>query len=199
MDTTPHKSEDVTILMNAAAGGDRGAADRLLPLVYEQLRKAAQVDLAGERSGHTLSATALVHEAYLRLVGPARWLGGGGALLRGGCGGDAAGAAGPCEKARGRERRGSRGGRGRVEFASVAELAVAEDPEEIVSFDGALRRLEVESGEMRPGVCWLRFFLRLSVEQTAQAMGVSERTVNRLWTFARAWLHRAVREEERKD
>jgi len=62
--------EDATILMNAAASGDKDAADRLLPLVYDQLRKAAHFDLAGERAGHTLSATALVHEAYLKLVWP---------------------------------------------------------------------------------------------------------------------------------
>ena len=200
MDTTPHKSEEVTILMNAAAGGDQEAADRLLPLVYEQLRKAAQRDLAAERSGHTLSATALVHEAYLKLVGPRE-------VAWGGRGHFYAAAAEAMRrvlldhaKARGREKRGGIDGRarGRVEFASVAELAVAEDPEEIVSFDGALRRLEVESGDAAR-VVQLRFFAGLSVEQTAQAMGVSERTVNRLWTFARAWLHRAVREEERKE
>ena len=70
MSTTPPQPEDATQLMVAAAGGDKTAADRLLPLVYEQLRKAAQLGLADERAGHTLSATALVHEAYLKLVGP---------------------------------------------------------------------------------------------------------------------------------
>ncbi len=70
MSPTPPQPEDATVLMFAAAGGDKTAADRLLPLVYEQLRKAAQLGLAGEREGHTLSATALVHEAYLKLVGP---------------------------------------------------------------------------------------------------------------------------------
>src|SRR5689334_11151503 len=64
------ESEDATVLMNAAAGGDKASADRLLRLVYEQLRKAAHLRLADERVGHTLSATALVHEAYLKLVGP---------------------------------------------------------------------------------------------------------------------------------
>ena len=63
-------TSDATLLMNAAAGGDRSAADQLLPLVYEQLRRAAQNNHAAERAGHTLSATALVHEAYLKLVGP---------------------------------------------------------------------------------------------------------------------------------
>ena len=70
MSATPRQPEDATLLMNAIASGDGSAADRLLPLVYEQLRKSAQLNLASERAGHTLSATALVHEAYLRLVGP---------------------------------------------------------------------------------------------------------------------------------
>src|SRR5947208_2964415 len=70
MAPTPPQPEDATLLMAAAAGGDKAAADRLLPFVYDQLRKAAQVGLSGERADHTLSATALVHEAYLKLVGP---------------------------------------------------------------------------------------------------------------------------------
>jgi RNA polymerase sigma factor (TIGR02999 family) len=103
-------------------------------------------------------------------------------------------------RARGREKRGGIAGRprGRADFASVAELVVVEDSEEILSFDSALRRLETESADAAR-VVQLRFFAGLSVEQTAQAMGVSDRTVNRLWIFARAWLHRAVREDERKD
>ncbi|MFZ4573793.1 MAG: ECF-type sigma factor [Phycisphaerales bacterium] len=192
--------EDATLLMNDAADGDRAAADRLLPLVYDQLRKAAQLNMASERSDHTLSATALVHEAYLKLVGPREvaW------ASRGHFYAAAAEAMRRVlldhAKARGREKRGGVEGRAarHAGFASVAELAGAEDPEEIVSFDGAVRRLEAESAEAAR-VVHLRFYAGLSVEQTALALGVSDRTVNRLWTFARAWLHRAVREGERKD
>ena len=82
--------------------------------------------------------------------------------------------------------------------ASVAELAVSGDSQEIVSFDAALRRLEEESPDAAR-VVQLRFFAGLSIEQTADAMGVSDRTVNRLWTFSRAWLHRAIGDGERKE
>lgn len=191
----PQRVTEVTVLMNAAANGDKGAADQLLPLVYDQLRKAAQVGLATERTGHTLSATALVHEAYLKLVGPREvpWAG------RGHFYAAAAEAMRRVlldhAKARGRHKRGGDGQNppGRADFASVIELAAAEDPEQIVSFDAALCRLEEESAEAGL-VVRLRFFAGLSVEQTALAMGVSERTVNRAWTFARAWLHRALRD-----
>ena len=82
--------------------------------------------------------------------------------------------------------------------ASVTALAAAEDSDQIVSFDAALRRLEAESPDAAR-VVQLRFFAGLSVEQTALAMGISDRTVGRLWNYARAWLHRAVRESEHKD
>lgn len=200
MSSPPPKPEDATLLMAAAASGDKSAADRLLPLVYEQLRKAAQLSMANEREGHTLSATALVHEAYLKLAGPREvpWAG------RGHFYAAAAEAMRRVlldhAKARGREKRGAEGGipRRRADFASVAELAGAADREEIVSFDAALRRLETESPEAAR-VVQLRFFAGLSVEQVAMALQVSDRTVNRLWTFARAWLHRAIREGEQKD
>ena len=194
------------MLLHAAAAGDRAAADQLLPLVYAQLRQAAQLCLVSERSGHTLSATALVHEAYLKLVGPREvpWAGRAHFYVA------AAEAMRRVlldhARSRGREKRGGRGsetaaGREgspgpsarRVDFASVVELAAAEDSGEIVSFDSALRRLEGEAPEAAR-VVELRFFAGLSVEQAALALGVSDRTVNRHWTFARAWLHRAVRE-----
>ena len=186
--------------MNAAAGGDRAAADRLLPLVYVQLRQSAQASLANERAGHTLSATALVHEAYLRLVGPREvpWAG------RGHFYAAAAEAMRRVlldhARSRGREKRGGRGGQParRVDFASVAELAAVPDSQQIVSFDSALRRLEAESPDAAR-VVELRFFAGLSVEQTAMAIGVSDRTVNRHWTFARAWLHRAISKVEQAE
>lgn len=194
------ESEEVTLLMKAAGEGDKAAADRLLPLVYEQLRGAAQRDLAQERAGHSLSATALVHEAYLRLVGPRETPWASRAHFY-------AAAAEAMRrilldhaKARGRLKRG--GGRPRAgapaEFASVMELAASEDSNQILSFDDALRRLESESSDAA-GVVRLRFFAGLSVEQTALTLGVSDRTVNRLWTFARAWLHRELREADRKE
>ncbi len=199
MANDPPPAPDATILLNAVGQGGSDAANQLLPLVYDQLRQAAQRQLVSERAGHTLSATALVHEAYMKLVGPREvpWANRGHFYVA------AAEAMRRIlldhAKARGRDKRGGQDGvpRPQVDFASVAELAASGDGEEIVSFDEALRRLESESAEAAR-VVQLRFFAGLSVEQTALALGVSDRTVNRLWTFARAWLHRAVRESGHK-
>lgn len=183
------------MLLNSAANGDLQAVHSLLPLVYDQLRQAAQLAMATERPGHTLSATALVHEAYMRLVGPREVPWAGRAHFYVAAAESMRRILLDHAKARGREKRGGVGGvaRGRVEFSSIADLVSTGEPNEIVSFDAALRRLETESAEAAR-VVQLRFFAGLSVEQTALAMGVSDRTVNRLWTFGRAWLHRAVRE-----
>lgn len=186
--------EVATVLMEAAAGGDREAASRLLPLVYEQLRRAAQLELAGERPGHTLSATALVHEAYLRLAGPREVAWAGRAHFYVAAAEAMRRVLLDHAKARGRLKRGGSGAdRVRADFASVGELAISEDCEQILSFDDALRRLEAESPEAAR-VVQLRFYAGLSVEQTAHAMSISDRSVNRRWVFARAWLHRALRE-----
>ena len=189
--------------MNAAANGDKAAADRLLPLVYEQLRKAAQIQMAGERSDHTFSATALVHEAYLRLAGPREvpWAG------RGHFYAAAAEAMRRIllDHAKGRARL-KRGGPGRegakagakaqaeMDFGDLAALA-CQDSEEIVRFDDAFRRLEVESPDGAV-VARLRFFAGLNVEQTAAALGLSTSTVDRRWAFARAWLFRHLHETD---
>ncbi len=195
----------VTRILDRAAAGDRAAARELLPLVYDQLRAAAQRAMAGERPGHTLTATALVHEAYARLVGA-----GGEARFasrahfyhaaaramrqylvdhararlaqkRGGPGEDHAGGGGEVA-------------RKRVSGAvprEVADLAAGADPEEILSLDAALSRLE-GSDPQAAAVVRLRFFAGLSVEQTAGVLGVSPATVKREWQFARARLYREL-------
>ena len=139
------RGPDATQLMNGAAEGAPGAAGRLIELVYDQLRRAAQEQISLERRGHSLSATALVHEAYLKLVGTRE-------VACAGRGHFYAAAAEAMRrvlldhaKARGRRKRG--GGRGRAEFSSVAELLAQDDPEQIVSFDAALCRLETESSD----------------------------------------------------
>lgn len=192
--------QDATILMAAAANGDKAAADRLLPLVYAQLRSAAQLFLAGERAGHTLSATAIVHEAYIKLLGPRQvpWEG------RGHFYAAAAEAMRQIllDHAKGRLRL-KRGGGGpgseavrrqsASDFEDVAALSQRE-PEEVVRFDDLVRRLEVESPD-GAAIVRLRFFAGLSVEQTAQVLGLSTSTVERRWAFARAWLFRRLHEQ----
>jgi len=147
--------------------------------------------MKGERTGHTLQATALVNEAYLRLLGgPAVYSGRGAFFLA------AAEAMRRIliehARARGAVKRG--GGARRMP-SDVLDLAAAADPEEIVSFDETILRLENES-ELGAAVVRLRFYAGLSVESTAAALGVSERTVNREWTYARAWLYRELKAEE---
>ncbi len=175
--------------MTAAASGDKGAADRLLPLVYDQLRRAAQNDLAGERDGHSLSATALVHEAYLKLVGPREvaWAG------RGHFYAAAAEAMRRIllDHARARGRRGGTP-QPLTEVGDVAALAA--DPDQIVAVDEAVRRLEGEDPEAA-AVVRLRFYAGLSVDQAAEALGLSPRTAARLWTYARAVLYRMLTED----
>ncbi len=171
--------------MLAAAGGDKAAVDRLLPLVYEQLRKAAQRDLASEAAGHTLSATALVHEAYLKLVGPREvaW------ASRGHFYAAAAEAMRRIllDHARARDRRGGKPLRW-IEVTDVAALATA-GSEEILAVDEAIRRLESDDPEAA-ALVRLRFYAGLDVEQAAQSLGLSPRTAARLWTYARAVLYR---------
>ncbi|MFO0856203.1 MAG: ECF-type sigma factor [Phycisphaerales bacterium] len=193
------QANDATVLMTAAAGGDKAAADRLLPLVYEQLRKAAQVRLAGERTGHTMSATALVHEAYLKLVGPREipWANRGHFY---------AAAAESMRrilldyaKARGRQKRGPTPER--LEHASsvmrVADLVSDEHFDEIVRLDEVMRRLEAEDPDVAQ-IVRLRFYAGLSGDETASALGKSPATVDRDWAWARAWLFRQLQQVDSK-
>jgi RNA polymerase sigma factor (TIGR02999 family) len=183
---------DTTVLMTQAAGGDRSAADRLLPLVYEQLRGAAQHQLAMERAGHTLSATALVHEAYLKLVGPRD-------LPWNGRGHFYAAAAEAMRRilidhARARAA-GIRGGpearRAAVALTSLPDPDSQTQSAGFLILDGAIARLE-EVDREAAAVVRLRYFAGLSIEQTAAAQGVSAPTVKRTWAFARGWLKEAI-------
>jgi RNA polymerase sigma factor (TIGR02999 family) len=194
MSVEPPNPEDATRLMIAAAEGDLDAANRLLPLVYKQLRRAAQLQMGSERRDHTLSATALVHEAYLKLAGPREigWAG------RGHFYAAAAEAMRRIllDHAKGRARikrgggaPGGRPGQG-MDFQSLGSLA-CRDSEEIVRFDEVFCRLEAESPD-GAAVVRLRFYAGLNVEQTAAALGLSTSTVDRRWAFARAWLFRQL-------
>jgi RNA polymerase sigma factor (TIGR02999 family) len=174
--------------LNAIERGDTKATDELLPLVYEELRLLAAQKLSHEPLGQTLQATALVHEAYIRLVGddPQGW------DSRGHFFAAAAEAMRRIlvERAR-RATSLKRGGRcGRVEF-NDALLAVEASPEGLLVLDEALTRLAVDDAEAAELV-QLTYFGGLSLEQAAESLGVSLRTVHRHWAYARARLYKAI-------
>lgn len=180
---------EVTQLLNAMDRGDPHAAARLLPLVYDELRRLAAARLAAEPSGNTLQPTALVHEAYLRLVGPVdevRWDNGGHFF---------AAAAEAMRRilvdAARRKRTEKHGGRRhRVELPDVpAEPEVVD--EQLLTLDAALTRLAAEDS-VAARVVELRHFAGLSIEEAAAALGLSRATAYRHWTYARAWLRDAV-------
>lgn len=157
----------------------------MLPLVYEQLRRAAQARIAAEAAGHTLSATALVHEVYLRLVGPRDLPWGGRAHFY-------AAAAEAMRRvlldhARARGRRGGK----RLRLGEIPDVAclASMGAEEILAVDEAIERLALED-ERAVELVRLRFYAGLSVDEAAQAMGLSPRSTARLWTYARALLYR---------
>jgi RNA polymerase sigma factor (sigma-70 family) len=194
---------EVTRILSAIEQGDRQAADQLLPLVYEELRKLAAQKLAHEKPGQTLDATALVHEAYLRLVAsPAATAPGElGALTRprapefANRGHFFVAAAEAMrriliEQARRKQRERHGGGRRRLELLDP-DLAVPERDEQVLFLDEPLTRL----AGIRPQAAklvQLRFFSGLTVEEAAPILDISPRTARRIWVFARAWLRREM-------
>ena len=179
----------ITRLLNEASKGNQKAASELLPLVYRDLHALASRRMASERPEHTLQATALVHEAYLRLVGTQQttWKGKGQFCLA------AAEAMRRIlieyARKRGRVKRG--GDYKRVSL-DIEVLARDAQPEEITAVDEAIRRLEQKDSRMGE-IVRLRFFVGLSVAETAAALGLSDRTVRREWALARAWLSRELK------
>jgi RNA polymerase sigma factor (TIGR02999 family) len=177
---------EITQVLDAVVRGDAQAARALLPLVYDELRRLAASHLALAAPGQTLEPTALVHEAYLRLVGPAdqrRW------TDRGHFFAAAAQAMRHLLVDRARHKgRGKRGGgRRRVELPDAAGPAPLADADDLLALDEALSRLADRDPDAAQ-VVQLRYFAGLSVDEAAQSLGISRRTVLRHWTFARAWL-----------
>jgi RNA polymerase sigma factor (TIGR02999 family) len=180
---------DVTRILSAIEHGDPTAAEQLLPLVYEELRNLAAAKLAQEKTGQTLQATALVHEAYLRLCDGDR-------VQRWDSRGHFFAAAAEAmrriliEQARGKKRQRHGGGLRRVELLDQS-VAVPADGEQILLLDEALTKL---AGIRPPAakLVQLRFFAGLDVDEAAPLLGMSSRTARRLWVFAKAWLRREM-------
>jgi RNA polymerase sigma factor (sigma-70 family) len=197
---------DVTLILSRIEAGDALAAEQLLPLVYGELRKLAAAKLAQEKPGQTLQATALVHEAYLRLVasgsrqpleelapapssqepGTAKWNG------RGHFFAAAAEAMRRIlvEQAR-RKNQVQRGGNLERVPLEIAEPVDEKPGDDLVAVDESLARLEAHD-PLAASVVKLRYFAGLSMPETAEALGISLRTAERNWTYARTWLHREL-------
>ncbi len=181
---------DVTQNHSAAAAGEPRAAAELLPLVYDELRRLAAARMNAESPEHTLQPTALVHEAYVRLVAkdPGQSWNGRGHFF-------AAAAEAMrrilVEHARHKLTERAGGRLDRVDFPG--ELAVSVPPEELLALDEALEEFERHEPD-GARLVKLRFYIGLSHQEAAEALGISRRAADRLWALARAWLHRQIKE-----
>ena len=185
---------EITRILDAVQHGDANAADELLPLVYDELRKLAANKMAHEAAGHTLQPTALVHEAWLRLAGDqnpkwenrAHFFGAAAEAMRRIL----------IERARrkGSLKRGA--GAERVDLDQV-DTAIDADDETLIVINDALDKLTLEDPQSAE-VIKLRFFVGMTNAEAGQALGISERSVKRCWTLARAWLYREIREVHRQ-
>ena len=180
---------DVTILLDALATGDRKAAADLLPLVYEELRRLAAARLAAEPSGNTLQPTALVHEAYLRLVGTPdgeHW------NHRGHFFGAAAEAMRRILVESARRRRSSKRGGGRIQQGvDHLEIPSPQPAEDLLALDEALDKLAAID-PVKADLVKLRYFAGMTIEEAADALTISPATAKRYWTYARTWLLQAI-------
>jgi RNA polymerase sigma factor (TIGR02999 family) len=182
--------DDITRMLEAWADGDPDALERLMPLVYDELRRVASRRLARERREHTLQPTALVHEAYLRLAGQrsarfesrAQFFALAARMMRRIL----------VDHARSRAAAKRRPGGVRLSLDELPSLAAPEGGEvDLVALDTALERLAALD-ERQAKTVELRYFAGLSIEETAAALGLSPATVKREWTMARAWLRREL-------
>ena len=180
---------DVTHILQRVEQGDPAAAEELLPQVYEELRKLASSRLAGEGAGQTLQPTALVHEAWLKLVkaGPQQWNSRGHFFCA------AAEAMRRILIDRARRRKRARHGQGlaRVDLDQV-DVAVTTDDDTLLQVNEALERLAAAYPD-KAQLIQLRFFAGLSIEDAARSLGISPATAKRHWSFARAWLYAELR------
>jgi RNA polymerase sigma factor (TIGR02999 family) len=181
---------EVTQIIEAATNGDPNAASQLLPIVYDELRKLAAHRLSNEQPGQTLSATALVHEAYIRLVdveNAQQW------QNRGHFFAAAAEAMRRIlvNRARDKKRLKRGGDRGRIDL-DLIQVALDTDDGDLIALDEALEKLTAEDA-VAAQLVKLRFFAGLNMREAAEALGMSQRTVERQWAYARAWLYHELR------
>lgn len=188
MASTP-AAHEVTTLLHALSRGDPNAMARLIPLVYDQLHRLAAARFGHERGNHTLQPTALVHEAYLRLIpqrrvhwqSRAHFIGVAAQLMRRIL----------IDHARGRHAAKRGGLPDKVTLPSVARRPSAPSEIDVLALDDALERLTVLDAQ-QGRIVELRFFGGLTVEETAEVLGISAATVKRDWRLAKAWLHREI-------
>ena len=182
---------DVTLILQAVGRGDKQASEELLPLVYEELRRLATMRMAREAAGHTLQPTALVHEAWVRLVADgsrtwenrAHFFGAASEAMRRIL----------IDNARRKASAKRGGGRERLDIAEI-ELAATTPDEKVLLINEALEQLEKEHPE-RARVVVLKYFGGLTNKEVAQTLGVSERTVDRHWLCAKNWLFRRLHQQ----
>ncbi len=180
------------MLLERLRDGDQSALDRLLPMLYQELRGIAKYQLRGERSDHTLSATALVHEAYLKLrkqrqIGAedrVQFLSIAGNTMRRVL----------VDSARSRKRHKRGGGEAAIPLQEIEAFLSEEEADEVLALDDALKRL-ASANERGAQVVEHRFFGGLTIEETASFLGLSIKTVQRDWIAARAWLRKEVRRD----
>ncbi len=186
---------DVSAILNAVEQGDPHAAEQLLPLVYDELRKLAEHKLAREAPGQTLQATALVHEAYARLVGGAEGKSAEGKDWDGRRHFFAAAAEAMrrilIDRARDKHRIKRGGGWKRLRLEQI-DLPVEEPPAELLELDEALDKLARED-PLCANLVKLRFFAGLTLAESAASLGIAPRSADRIWAFARAWLFDELR------
>ena len=182
---------DVTRILTAIEQGDPQAADKLLPLVYEELRKLAAQRMANEAAGQTLQATALVHEAWLRLVGKenprfanrAHFFAAAGEAMRRIL----------IDNARRKRALRHGGGQHRVDLDHV-DLASATDGDQLLAVNDALDKLAAQD-KLEAELVKLRYFVGMTLEESAEVLGISARTADNYWAHARAWLFHEIKSQ----
>ena len=185
------RMSEITQVLSAIEAGDSRATDELLPLVYDQLRKIAAKNMANEKVGQTLSPTALVHEAYLKLVKPSapgwqsekHFFAAAAQAMRRIL----------INRARDKSRL-KRGGGGKRISLDLAQLSFDEQSEDLIALDHAIENLAMEKA-LAAELVQLRFFAGLSLGDAAKTLGIGRRTADRHWAYARAWLFREMQGE----